>query len=352
MHIEISDTQEMLRDSARDFFRGNPKLVSAESRAAAWKQFADLGWLGVAVPETLGGVGGSLLDAGVLAAEMGRGGAFSGFAETVAISYALAEHADELNDAGRALFADVIEGKVGLGFPMSLQAEDPLSHQAWGQAESKRLVFSSFAPKTLIASLVDGRFVLADGRDAQAREIATTARGDVRLLTTLTPGGLSPLADGVDGARLWRRARLIYQCLAGMQLAGAGRTLVDVAIDYSRVRAQFGKLIGSFQAVQHAIVDEFSAIDGAELALCRALSAIAEPGGDALAGPAAVAFAREAVWTALMKSYDVLGGVGFMEEHPISRFTRDILPVLASLGTAETCESAVAQTVRKGCWLS
>ena len=52
----------------------------------------------------------------------------------------------------------------------------------------------------------------------------------------------------------------------------------------------------------------------------------------------------------LMKAYDILGGVGFIEEHPISLYTRGMVPIVTLLGSAQSCNEAVADTVRKGHW--
>lgn len=360
MRIDINDTQVMLRDSARDVFSRDRKLSSATERQDLWKTFADLGWIGAALPEELGGSGGSLLDAGVIAAEMGRGGAFGGFAETVAIGFALAEQASALSPSGETLLIDLLEGRIGLCFPLSLESDDSSGppQSAVDPADSgtgNALAVVPFAPTVLILGLVDGnKLVLRTLNSASTRPVKSTTHNDAVLVSPVAGSNtnIGPLAEGADGRAIWLRAQLIYRCLAAIQLAGAGRRLVEVAIEYSRVRAQFGQLIGSFQAVQHAIVEEFAAVEASELIISKALTEVITPQFDPVAVHSAIAFAREAVWTVLMKSYDVLGGVGFMEEHPISQYTRSMLPMLASLGTAEQCESATAETVQKGCWLS
>jgi len=74
MIVIFGEMQTMLRDSARDVcepWRGAAKLPAA-SIQAAWRQFGELGWTGVTLPEAQGGSGGSLLDAGVIALELGR----------------------------------------------------------------------------------------------------------------------------------------------------------------------------------------------------------------------------------------------------------------------------------------
>src|SRR5208282_3234118 len=109
---------------------------------------------------------------------------------------------------------------------------------------------------------------------------------------------------------------------------------------------------GSFQAVQHALAETLAASDAAELVTFKALAAC-DRGADS-DDPmvlSAISFVREAVWSVLMKSYDVLGGVGYMEEHPFSRYVRGLVPMLASLGSAEQCDERASATVRKGAWV-
>ena len=132
------------------------------------------------------------------------------------------------------------------------------------------------------------------------------------------------------------------------QLLGAARACNAIAKDYAGVRAQFGHLIQNYQAVQHSLVDVFGALEAAELLVNWALTELGR--GAPLDAPmiaSAVSFGRESMWNATIKSYDIMGGVGFMEEHPLSELSRGVLPLMAALGSAESNFEAVAETVRK-----
>jgi hypothetical protein len=238
-------------------------------------------------------------------------------------------------------------------------ADNPVSPLVAGGAGQKGLLIAPRAKEVVVLGLVEGdmqRLVAAPLESCGSQPIGTTSRmGD--LLIDLKGADLAALSkasvliEGAAARQVWDQALMAVRCLAGAELCGASRHLVQVAVDYSRIREQFGQQIGSFQSVQHAIVEEFSAVEGAELAVYRALSELGKNVVDEQFVRAAIAYVREAAFTVLMKSYDVLGGVGFMEEHSISTYARGIMPILTSFGTAESCEAEVGALVRKGSWL-
>jgi alkylation response protein AidB-like acyl-CoA dehydrogenase len=124
------------------------------------------------------------------------------------------------------------------------------------------------------------------------------------------------------------------------------RALVEIAADYARIRVQFGHPIGSYQAVQHALTDMFSAADAAEMLALQCLA------NDGTRREAALAFVRESAWRSVMSAYDVLGGVGFVEDHPISSYTRGITSLLGHVGTAAECDARAGRVVTSRHWLA
>ncbi len=355
MILAFDETQTSIRDAARSVC--SPKSPDA-SRAGAevWQQFAQMGWTGVVLSEGVGGSEGSLIDAGLIALEMGRGGLFHGFADTVALSLALAEHGPAGDARIAALLGKISAGNTALAFALRLDDNDPLGAVQPG-TPAQGLVSEPVADETLVLTLLDGPeavLVAIDLQQTASRKVQATMHGKdwlIDLGAAASQGTV--LLRGAAATRAWARALSAYRLLACTQLVGAARQFLDLADEYSRVRSQFGRVIGSFQAVQHALVETLAATDGAELLAFKALRAADH--GAAFEEPlinAAIAFTRESVWTALMKSYDVLGGVGYMEDHPLSRYTRKLFPVLASLGCAEQCEENAGAGVRKGAYLS
>ena len=352
MILDFDETQVSIRDAARDVC--SPKSAQASRNGAeVWQQFAELGWTGVALPEALGGSEGSLIDAGLIALEMGRGGLFHGFADTVALSVALAEAAPG-DTTIAALLTEVAAGDTALAFALRIDADDPLAAVTPG-CKALGLVAEPVARRTMIITLVDGDtpvLVTIDLAQASSRLVQTTTHEkDSQVDLQASLANATTLLRGAAATRAWQRAVSAYRLLACTQLIGAARQFLDLAHDYSKVRQQFGKLIGSFQAVQHALAETLAATDGAEVLAFKALHWARASTEEPIVN-AAICFTRESVWTALMKSYDVLGGVGYMEEHPLSRYTRKLFPVLASLGSAEQCEANASVGVYKGAYLS
>lgn len=355
MHAIDEDTLTLLRDAARGFCQeheGRSALTPADA-ARFWGELAALGWFGVAVPESYGGSATGLVAAGVIAAELGRAGHTRGYAETVACVAALLRGGLAAQEV-RSVIMDAAQGRLQLSFlrPFSEPAAGDLQgHDTGGDgwmpdAGAERLgVLDWSEQRGLVLHTLDA--------EARSRTVRTTSRaGDIEWRPSRAGSAGTPLAEGAQARRIWQDASLLYRCLASAQLVAATQAALATSKDYALVRSQFGHLIGSYQAVQHALVDMLAATDAAELLVLRALSAIDAAAADQVAlAAAAVCFARETAWSGLMKTYDVLGGVGFIEEHPINRLTRAVLPVIASIGSAAECDDAVAAYVRPGHWL-
>ena len=340
MIVIFGEMQTMLRDSARDVcepWRGAAKLPAA-SIQAAWRQFGELGWTGVTLPEAQGGSGGSLLDAGVIALELGRAAMFCGYPDTVALATALTEHGG--GDA--AMFSAIAAGTLALGFGLKLD-------------DASALLGAQAAARTLVVGVVAGanpRLVaIAPEKVARRPAMTTTHQADLLLDMAGLEGG-ETLLQGDAALAAWARAQAIHRALTCAQLTGAARQYLDMSVEYAGIRVQFDRPIGTFQAVQHSLAETLAACDAAELTSFKALAACDRgANNDDAELLASTAFVREAIWSAVMKSYDILGGVGYMEDHAFSRYTRGLLPLLAGLGAGEQCDEQVAATVRRGGWL-
>ena len=356
MLTHLDETQAMLRDAARGF------CVEQEGRRAAprqalWTALAGMGWTGVTLPAALGGSESTPVEAGVIAFEMGRRALFTSYPETVALGTVLAE-ADTRNAATDALLEHVAVGEAELLMGQREALSPGASSEAGGASGpliDGRIVLPGGAAQAFVAVFRDqGQplLLMVPLRALPGTDLKTTAR---TAAIAVSERGFEPdpawiVLKGAAAAHAWHRARQIVNALYCAELVGATRRLHEIAFDYAMIRSQFGHLIATYQAVQHALVDTFAAAEAAELLTFRALNVLAS--GDA-AEPVvhpAVAFVREAAWTTLMKAYDILGGVGFIEEHPISLYTRGMVPIVTFLGSAQSCNEAVADTVRKGHW--
>jgi alkylation response protein AidB-like acyl-CoA dehydrogenase len=353
MLVTDQETLGLLRESARDFCSSISLQSGRDPSTTWWSDIAGLGWMAVAAAEEAGGSGMGLAGAGVIAHELGRAGYLRGYAESVAIGHALHRglHAGNLEPTP-ALEQALRESLSGEAQWAVLQPADP-------ESADRGLVPDVIASRLLVLTCDDPRSLTIHeiGETTRQRMASTTSRArDLSIQREY--GGFGHDCKRIDldapdtAQQIWNEVQMCRRVLFASQMVGVVRTALTIALDYSRIRSQFGKVIGSYQSVQHAVVDILATCDAAELLVERALAAIdADRADQASLSDAATAYARETAWAGLMKAYDVLGGVGFIEVHPINRYTRALMLSLTGVGSASACEDAVADHVRPGHWL-
>jgi alkylation response protein AidB-like acyl-CoA dehydrogenase len=264
--VDFSFTQEQeeLRREARGFLEAN-----ADAPLAALRE---LGWLGVSVPEERGGGGLSFVDEAIL-----------------------------FEEAGRALYAGPF-----LTTAVVLPALPELDEQAWS-VELDGLVPSLDAVDTVLTEAMEA--VPAEGET-----LATT--DETRPLGKLV---FQEHKRSVDGSFEPVRLRL----LAGLALeaVGVAQRALELAVEYVSQREQFGKKIGTYQAVSHPLADTYVETELARSLAYWAAWAVAEEDERApLAVAAAKAQCAETAVAACERAIQVHGGIGFTWEHALHRY--------------------------------
>ncbi|MDF2709008.1 MAG: acyl-CoA dehydrogenase protein [Nonomuraea muscovyensis] len=286
-----------LRDVVRSFLSGRP--------GAPWAAFAgELGVAGLAVPEEYGGAGCGAREVAAVAEELGRALSPHPFLQTAVLAVeALRAGGD---DAAMArLLPALVSGEVTATVLLPGEAE---LHLRDG-------LLTGSAPYAL-----EGELVLAYAGGLLV-EAAPTRRVPYRTMDESRPlAGLSfdrvPVRPAGSGAA-WQRVRdLGIAALAAEQVGGAARCL-EMATGHARSRHQFGRPIGSFQAIKHKLADLLLLVESARSAALAA----AEP-GDELATYAAIAgsYCSEAYLAAAGENIQVHGGIGVTWEHPAHRY--------------------------------
>ncbi len=247
----------------------------------AWGELAELGWLGVSIAEEEGGTGLGFLEEAILFEELGY-----------------------------ALYPGPYLATIGLALP-------------WLGPEERRAVAAGEARwsaeiRGLVPWLTSVDRVVADGSayDARGEELPTVDPS--RPLGRLERGEGTPL----PGLRDIARSRAAIACEA----VGVAQRALELGIEHARTREQFGKLIGVYQAVSHALSNTYGDVELARSLAYWAAWCVAE--GDeqaAVAAAAAKAFATEAAVAACERSIQVHGGTGFTWEHPLHRFYKRAL---------------------------
>jgi len=325
MRFDFSDEQKAVRQTARDMLarRCTPQVVRQlfiDNRYddAHWSEMVTLGWPGLAVEERHGGLGMGLVGLVVLLEEMGRALAPSPFLSNAAATLALQAAGDERQR--ERWLPRVVSGEARLGFAVS----------------------------------DGGRTLALDRRGADAVVVVDAARGSAVLATEVQATAVETIdrarryahLGDVDGEALpgdvGRGIDMVEVALAA-ELVGAGQRALEMAVEHAQNRVQFGRVIGTYQAVSHRCTDIFRAVESARSATyAAAWAADASPESLPLAASVAKAAAAEGAWKATADALQVLGGIGFTWEHDLHFFLKRAVVDGMLLGSASHHHRRVA----------
>jgi alkylation response protein AidB-like acyl-CoA dehydrogenase len=328
MDFDLSDDQTALRDGARELLDGvsPPEAVREVVDAGGgystriWSAMVEQGWLGVALPEDRGGLGFGTVELAVLLEEVGRHATPVPFAPTVLAIGAL-DAADRSEDVERLVSGEAIGSVVWSARPEAVQARE--AGGAWeldGRADPA-LAAPSAAVAVVVAATSDGPALFRVDLDTVGRPPAEPAIDRTRELGWLefssTPavwlGGRDAVEALVDRGAVFACAEM---------LGGAGRVL-DMTVEYAKERVQFGRPIGSFQAIKHRCADMLVDVEGMRSTVYWAAWCIGAGDPDA-----SVAASTAKVWTAdaskrvMASGLQVHGGIGFTWEHDLHLFLK------------------------------
>lgn len=304
--------------------------------SAQWRQMAgELGLHGIAVPEQYGGAGAGMSEHAVVFEEMGAALLCAPFLSSVALATqavlcsgdtdAMSDYLPRFVD-GSTTATLILNGHLGAWDPaaVTLTARpDGASHRINGDAA---LVLDGHTADIVLAAAntVAGTslFAINASTDGLSREPLTTldrTRKVARLRFDDVPARLIG-TDGDAAAGLARTYDLALVALAAEQV-GASQRCLDMAVGYAKERIQFGRAIGSFQAVKHRCADMLVLVEGARSAAGHAAEV-----ADTEQGPVAASVAKLACSEALMQvaldNMRIHGGIGFTWEHDAHLYVR------------------------------
>lgn len=361
MQFAFTDEQAMIAETAAAFF--SEQATSERTRlamdkagghdAALWSAFTqELGLAGVALPETFGGVGLGLVELAILAEAAGRHvAAFPFFASIALAATAIARGGTEAQQ--QSWLPRLATGESIATLALSDASGKPDAFGA--RIENGKLSGSvHYVPHGAIADL----FVVAAKADDGSTKLALVEKGAAGLSVTglVTMDQTRPYArldlDGVDGdwledgdAALQAALLTGWVALAADALGGA-QSILDQTVEYSKERVQFGRVIGSFQAVKHRLADMMVEIEQARSAVYWAACAADENAADAaLAAHAAKAFATDAYGFCAGSAIQLLGGIGFTWEHDAHLYFKRARSDASLLGSPDWHREAIAQAI-------
>jgi alkylation response protein AidB-like acyl-CoA dehydrogenase len=339
MNFAFSEEQEELRKTVRSFLEAKSpetevrKLMeTAEGYdSAIWNQMgAEMGLQGLVIPEEYGGSGYSYVELGVVLEEMGRALLCAPFFSTVALAAnTLLQSGDDA--AKKAYLPGIASGETiaTLAFtePSGKWDEAGITMQAtgsgsdWKLSGTKSFVLDGHTASLILVAARTGKGVSLFAVDGGASGLTRTAlstmdqtRKQAKLEFANTPAKLVG-TEGAGWAVLSKVLDLAAVALAAEQVGGAQKVL-EMAVEYAKVRVQFGRPIGSFQAIKHKCADMLLLVESARSAAYYAACVAAEGGeGLAVAASLASAWCSDAYFRCAGESIQIHGGVGFTWEY-------------------------------------
>ena len=342
----LTEEQQMLRQVTRQFLDEQVPISKVRELAESgcdhdpdlWKAGAELGWHGLAIPEAYGGVGSSFVELSIVLEEMGRTLFPGPFLSTVV------QAASAILDAGseeqkqqylpKIASGDTIATMALFEHPQASNAADVAmaasgSDEGWILDGEKRWVVDADLADTLIvaANTQSGLSLFLVEADTPGVDVEMTPSLDTtRREGTVAFSGIRVGADALLGAEgsagpvLDRVLALTSVALAIEQVGGA-QWCLDTAVAYAKERYQFGRPIGSFQAVKHKCADMLVAVEHAKSAAYYA-ARVTDPVELAIAAPLAKAVASEAYLQAAGDTLQIHGGIGFTWDHDLHFFLK------------------------------
>lgn len=346
----------MLRDSVATLASRQPGPASVRKKRAAgadmdrplWNSMAEAGWTGILVPEGIGGAGMSLTEQAVVSEALGRALISEPMATGAVFASGLLALADASTERNR-LVAGLVAGSLILAPAWMNVAGRAVSARAAVNGEyllsgAKRHVdLALSATDFLVVAALDGGyglFAVPAGSAGLTVETAAgvdgAAIGTVRFEQCKLPEGALIARAGSEAALLDTPMRDARVALAA-ELAGIASRAVEITIDYTKARVQFGKPIASFQVVQHRLVDMWSDAEFACAAVVNAVETIATRDARAarLAVLAAKARAGDSAVSICRRAVHLHGAMGFTDECDIGLYLKRAISLSATLGQPE-----------------
>lgn len=322
-----------LRDvlaSATDMDRTRDLSLTTDAfDAAAWSSLADMGLLGLVLPSQYGGADSSWTDLAIVFEELGRVVASVPLLSTLLASVVVLESAS--NDQRAALLPGLADGSAvgslavfedahggGLVEPATTATR---TDDGWTITGTKRFVTDApTASLFVVSALLDARVGLfavpADTEGLSVRRVpaldATRPLGDVIFDVSVPDDALLTAEDGV---RTLQRAIDVGVVMVAAEQVGLSQQCLELSVDYAKTRYQFGRAIGSFQAIKHRCADMLVAVEHARSVAWHAAAALDDPDESAIATPLAKSVCSDAAVRVAGDTIQIFGGIGFTWEH-------------------------------------
>ncbi len=374
MNFAFTEEQDQLRDAVRRFMetKSDEKEVRRLMETAEgydpelWAQMAnELGLQSLHIPEAYGGQGFTFIELGIVLEEMGRALLCSPYFSTVGLATNAILNAGT-EEQKSALLPGIAAGETiaALAFtePNGRWDASGITMEAKGSGDAvtldgtKMYVIDGHIANTIVvvarqagSSGEEGiGFYVVDGDAAGLTRTALTTMDQTRKQAKLEFAGVKAASLG-DSATGWTAlSKTLDQaavCLANEMVGGAQKVL-EMSVEYAKVRVQFGRPIGSFQAIKHKCADMLLEVESAKSAAYYAAWAAAEDNDELpVVASLAKAYCSDAYFHATAENIQIHGGIGFTWEHPAHLYFKRAKSSEILLGDATYHRELLAQRI-------
>jgi alkylation response protein AidB-like acyl-CoA dehydrogenase len=364
VYFDLNDEQRAIKETARDFlaarFRSERirEIAASEDGTdeAGWKEMAELGWAGLALPEEWGGQGLGIVDLAVLFEEMGYALAPSPLFSNTVVGLALAGSGSDAQKErwlrplaeGTARGTQAMVDAGSTGTPGAYPMKDEPDGDGVVLNGKKQLVADAAGAAFFLVATSDGRRHIVPA-DAGGLTVTPEVSIDTtRRLSTVTFDGVRVPAEqtlpghGAEFGAVFLRGAVALAA----ESTGIAQRALDMAVAYAKDREQFGRPIGAYQAVSHRCAQMLLETENSRSAVYGAAwAADADPDALPLAASMAKAYASDAGWRVPDASIQVHGGIGFTWEHDLHFFLKRGRANASMFGDARWHREQVAKRV-------
>ena len=374
MDLLLTEEETMLKSSAREFLeRECPPSLAREMEIDdkgyppdLWKKIADLGWLGFALPQEFGGEGLPLAYLGIILEEVGRAIAPVPLHSTMVSALTIAS--DGTSEQRQRVLPAVAKGDSVLAWALTEQDPRFLPETVNTQAvmDGEEFVINgtklfvdnfSVADHCLVVCRTSPGTPDSEGVSLFLVDTSSSSISHVPLITMAKDKQSQVIFSNVRVPKAslvgeldqgWPIAeRMIDRAtvLLCAQMVGAARKDAEMAIDYSKNRAAFGRPIGAFQSIAHLCADMILWVDGGQLLTYEALWKMDQGMPASVEVSQAKAFCNEKCEAIVRTAQTIHGGIGFMMEFDLQLWFRRVSAWTMRLGTSFEHRARVARAL-------
>src|SRR3954465_15031321 len=347
MNFDYNEEQQLLADSVRRYlaksydFEARRKIVAGEGWSAdAWKQFADIGLTGLPLGTEHGGFGGGAVDLIGIMEAFGEALVVEPYLPTLMGGLALAR-----SPRASSILPGVVEGKMKLAFAHTekgarydlrfVQTRARKAGEGWTlEGEKAGIVGAPMADRIVVSAAAPDGIALFLAENPGAKAYRTV--DEMRAADPVFRGAKAERLEG--GIELIEALSDFGAALVCAEAVGAMKFTCDTTLEYLKTRKQFGVPIGTFQALQHRMVDMFIAQEQARSMACLACSKVDQP-TDAKDRARAVSAAKIKIADSArhisQEAVQLHGGMGMTEELKVSHAFRRLTVLAREFGDAD-----------------